>query len=199
MKLDAFDLKILTVLQRDGRITKARLAEEVGLSPSPCWARLNRLEEAGLVLGYTADLDVRRIAPVTTGYVEVTLRNHGLEDYDRFESYIRAMPQVLECCMVSGGVDYIVKIAAHDIQDCTEMMEDWLRAEVGVLRYVTYFVMKTVKRHAGFPLDYLAHKADTVLWSSRRKRALIPPATEVERVLGTNSLRGSSRAAKLDL
>ena len=85
IKLDPTDLRILDAVQRDGRITKLKLAEEVGLSPTPCWVRLRRLEKAGVVSGYHARVDMRVVAPVAVVLMEVTLRSHRQADFDRFE------------------------------------------------------------------------------------------------------------------
>jgi Lrp/AsnC family transcriptional regulator of ectoine degradation len=93
MKLDAIDLRILDAVQRDGRITKLALAEEVGLSPTPCWMRLRKLEKAGIVSGYHARIAVRRVAPVASVMMEVTLANHRQADFDRFERAVAAIPR----------------------------------------------------------------------------------------------------------
>ena len=114
-KLDQIDLKILDAIQRNGRITKLALAEKVGLSPTPCWMRLRKLEKAGIVTGYHAKLSVRTIAPVATVLVEVTLGNHRQADFDRFERAIRDIPEIVACWSVGGGVDYLLKIMARDI------------------------------------------------------------------------------------
>ena len=89
LKLDSIDLRILDAVQRDGRITKLALAEKVGLSPTPCWMRLRKLEKAGIVTGYHATVALRLIAPIATVLVEVTLGSHRQADFDRFERAIR--------------------------------------------------------------------------------------------------------------
>ena len=94
MKLDAIDLRILEAVQDDGRITKLALAERVGLSPTPCWLRLRKLEKAGIITGYHAQLAPRRIAPVASVMVEITLANHRQSDFDRFERTIAAIPEI---------------------------------------------------------------------------------------------------------
>ncbi|RUW43612.1 Lrp/AsnC family transcriptional regulator, partial [Mesorhizobium sp. M1A.F.Ca.ET.072.01.1.1] len=89
VKLDPIDLKILDAIQRDGRITKLALADKVGLSPTPCWMRLRKLEKAGIVSGYHASVAMRAVAPVATVLVEVTLASHRQADFDRFERVVR--------------------------------------------------------------------------------------------------------------
>lgn len=103
MKLDAIDLRILEAVQQDGRITKLRLAERVGLSPTPCWLRLRKLEQAGIIAGYHARLAPRRIAPIATVIMEITLANHRQADFDRFERAIAARLEVTACWSVGAG------------------------------------------------------------------------------------------------
>ena len=96
-KLDAFDIKILAALQRNGRMTKLKLAEEINLSPSPCWERLRRLEEAGIIRGYHAEIDIDQLTRSTVVFVEVTLQSHQAHDFRRFEDTIKEIPEIVEC------------------------------------------------------------------------------------------------------
>lgn len=144
-KLDAIDIKILDAIQRDGRITKLKLAEQVGLSPTPCWMRLARLEKAGIVSGYHARLDLRTVAPVSTVLMELTLGNHRQADFDRFERAVRTMPEVVSCWAVGGGIDYMLKVSARNIDAYQRFVDDLLEREIGIDRYFTYIVTRTVK------------------------------------------------------
>ncbi|KQY45848.1 MULTISPECIES: Lrp/AsnC family transcriptional regulator [Rhizobium/Agrobacterium group] len=155
MKLDAIDLRILEAVQRDGRITKLALAEEVGLSPTPCWMRLRKLEKAGIVSGYHARVAVRRVAPVASVMMEVTLGNHRQVDFDRFERAVTAIPEIVACWSVGGGVDYIVKIMASNIDAYQRLVDDLLDREIGIARYFTYIVTKTVKEETVLPVSVL--------------------------------------------
>jgi Lrp/AsnC family transcriptional regulator of ectoine degradation len=155
MKLDAVDLRILDAIQRDGRITKLALAEKVGLSPTPCWMRLQKLEKAGIVSGYHAHLNLRKIAPVATVLMEVTLANHRQADFDRFERAITALDEVVACWSVGGGVDYILKIIAPDIDAYQRLVDGLLDRELGIDRYFTYIVTKTVKEESVLPVAEL--------------------------------------------
>jgi Lrp/AsnC family transcriptional regulator, regulator of ectoine-degradation genes len=154
-KLDAIDLKILDAIQRDGRITKLALAEKVGLSPTPCWMRLRKLEKAGIVAGYHARIAVRTIAPVATVLMEVTLGNHRQADFDRFERAIRDIPEIVSCWSVGGGVDYVLKVMARDIDAYQRLVDALLRREIGIDRYFTYIVTKTVKEEIVLPIAEL--------------------------------------------
>ena len=152
MKLDAVDLRILDAIQRDGRITKLALAEKVGLSPTPCWMRLQKLEKSGIVSGYHAHLNLRKIAPVATVLMEVTLANHRQADFDRFERAIAGLDEVVACWSVGGGVDYVLKVMAADIDTYQRFVDGLLDREIGIERYFTYIVTKTIKEEVAQPL-----------------------------------------------
>ncbi|MER9951345.1 Lrp/AsnC family transcriptional regulator [Mesorhizobium sp. M0047] len=151
-KLDPIDLKILDAIQRDGRITKLALAEQVGLSPTPCWMRLRKLEKAGIVSGYHARIAMRVVAPVATVLMEVTLANHRQADFDRFERVIRDIPEIVACWSVGGGVDYVLKVMARDIDAYQRLVDGLLDREIGIDRYFTYIVIKTVKDEIALPV-----------------------------------------------
>jgi Lrp/AsnC family transcriptional regulator of ectoine degradation len=154
-KLDPIDLKILDAIQRDGRITKLALAEQVGLSPTPCWMRLRKLEKAGIVAGYHARIAVRVVAPVATVLMEVTLASHRQADFDRFERVIRDIPEIVACWSVGGGVDYVLKVMARDIDAYQRLVDGLLDREIGIDRYFTYIVTKTVKEEIALPIAEL--------------------------------------------
>ncbi len=159
MKFDSYDIKILATLQRDGRITKLKLAEAIGLSPSPCWERMRRLQDAGLIRGFHADIDVARVVRTTTVYVEVTLQNHAAEDFARFEAAIQEVPEIVECQAIGGGADYIMKVVTTDIEAYQELIDRLLESEIGIGRYFTYIVTKPVKPPRGAPLEHLLAQA----------------------------------------
>lgn len=154
-KLDPIDLRILDAIQRDGRITKLALAEQVGLSPTPCWMRLRKLEKAGIVTGYHARLSMRQIAPIATVLMEVTLGAHRQADFERFERAIRDIDEVVACWSVGGGVDYILKVMTPDIDAYQRLVDALLERELGIDRYFTYIVIKTVKDDEVLPLETL--------------------------------------------
>ena len=155
MKLEAIDLRILDAIQRDGRITKLALAEKAGLSPTPCWMRLQKLERAGIVSGYHAHLNLRKIAPVATVLMEVTLANHRQADFERFERAVATIPEIVACWSVGGGVDYVLKIMAADIDGYQRLVDGMLDREIGIERYFTYIVTKTIKEETVQPLSEL--------------------------------------------
>jgi len=155
-RLDAIDLRILATLQARGRLSKAALAEAVGLSPTPCWERLRRLEQAGVVKGYHALIDLDRIGAVTTILVEVTLKQHRYADFQRFERALRDLDEVVECHATGGGIDYLLKIVARDIDAYQRLIDRLLQAELGIERYFTYIVTRTVKAAPQPPVALVA-------------------------------------------
>jgi len=159
IKLDAYDVKILATLQRSGRITKIKLAEEIGLSPSPCWERMRRLEAQGLIHGYHADINIDKLLHTSTILVEVTLRSHHADDFARFEQAIMDVPEIVECYSTGGGIDYLLKIVALDIDHYQRIIDNLLLAEIGIDRYFTYIVTKPVKRDGTLPLVELLRDA----------------------------------------
>ncbi|MDP4034554.1 MAG: Lrp/AsnC family transcriptional regulator [Pseudorhodobacter sp.] len=151
MKLDAIDLRILEAVQRDGRITKLRLAELAGLSPTPCWLRLRKLERAGIIAGYHAHLAPRRVAPIATVIMEVALANHRQADFERFERAVTLRPEVQACWSVGGGVDYFLKVMTRDIDAYQRLVDQLLAEEIGIDRYFTYIITRAVKDETAVP------------------------------------------------
>lgn len=160
MQLDAFDIKILAALQREGRMKKVELAAEIGLTPSPCWERLKRLEEAGFIRGYRAEVDLDRILKTEHVFVTITLGSHEATDFKRFESAIGEIPEILECYAVGGGVDYILQVVVPDVGQYQALMERLLGADIGIHQYFTYVVTKPVKSDHGYPIAHLMAQAE---------------------------------------
>lgn len=145
VKLDATDLRILSAVQKHGRLSKARLAGLVNLSASPAWARLKRLEEAGIVRGYHADVDIGLIATATMVLVEVTLKQHRYADFERFERHVRGIDEIIECHATGGGVDYVMKVVVPGIEAYQSLIDRLLIDDIGIDRYFTYVVTREVK------------------------------------------------------
>jgi Lrp/AsnC family transcriptional regulator of ectoine degradation len=151
MKIDRVDWKILAALQRDGRMTKLDLAREAGVSAAACWERLSRLEKSGVILGYQARFDGAKLGRFVTVLVEVTLASHRRLDFERFEAAIANETAVVSCDAVGGGVDYLLRVVASDVDAYQRLIEGWLSQNLGIARYFTYVVTKVVKE-GGFPL-----------------------------------------------
>ena len=158
-RLDAIDLRILATLQNEGRITKLALAERVNLSPTPCWERLKRLEKAGYIKGYRGEIDLAKLGGATTVLVEITLKQHRFEDFEIFERATRRIPEIVECLATGGGIDYMLKIVISDIDAYQRLMDELLTAGIGIDRYFTYVVTRTVKSAAQPPVEVFAKPA----------------------------------------
>jgi Lrp/AsnC family transcriptional regulator of ectoine degradation len=154
VKLDKIDIRILSILQREGRITKVALAERVQLSPTPCWERLKRLEQAGLIAGYHARLSLRAAVRFATIFTQVTLQRHRQEDFASFERAVLRVPEIVECWAVGGGIDYLLKVVTHDIDSYQAIVAGLLEQPIGIDQYFTYVVTKPVKQD-GVPVEVL--------------------------------------------
>lgn len=154
-KLDRIDINILAELQRNGDLTNVALAEAVGLSPSPCLARVKRLRKAGYITGYHARLNLAKLVDHITVFTEVTLADHRREDFIRFEAEIRRYDTLLECHLVSGGYDYLLKFMARSVLRYQETMEDILERRIGVDKYFSYIVIKSIFVRDGVPIRSL--------------------------------------------
>ncbi len=142
-RLDAIDLKILAILQAKGRITNAALAARVNLSPSPCLARTKRLQEAGIIAGYGARLDLTRLGETLIVSTEVTLEDHRAENFRIFENGIAGFAHVTECHLISGGYDYLLKFTCRGVQDYQDTISRILDAGLGIEKYFSYVVIKS--------------------------------------------------------
>lgn len=142
--LDATDRRILTVLQKDGRITNAELSERINLSPSACHRRVQRLEEEGFIASYVALLDARRMGKPTTVFVEITLQSQSDEVLDAFEREVARVPDMLECHLMAGTADYLLKILAQDTEDFARIHRQYLTRLPGVAQMQSSFALRTV-------------------------------------------------------
>ena len=154
-KLDDRDIAILRVLCTQGRITNAQLAEHVGLSASPCWERVRKLEQAGIIDGYEARISLKKISPVITVFVTAELTDHTAAAFRRFEAHINRLPEITACWALGGGFDYLLQVVTRDIEAYQAAMDAILEADVGLARYFTYVVTKPVKTGGPPPFDQL--------------------------------------------
>ncbi|WP_135502528.1 Lrp/AsnC family transcriptional regulator [Roseovarius aestuariivivens] len=159
LKLDDRDIEILRVLADNGRITKAQLAERVGLSASPCWERLRRLEEEGIIEGYKATINLRKLGPNVTVFVVAELNDHTPASFQAFEASMQRFDEVTACWALGGGLDYLMQVVTTDIDAYQRLMDAMLEARIGLARYFTYIVTKPVKPFTLPPLR-LIHGRD---------------------------------------
>lgn len=143
--LDATDIRILAAVQQNGPISKTKLAEIVNLSPTPCWARLKKLKAAGIIRGHHAEIALDKIADFTQVVVPVALTHHRKADFDRFENHIQTLDEITECIATGGGMDYILRVVCSNLGAFQALMESLLEQDLGIERYMTYIVTRTIK------------------------------------------------------
>lgn len=146
MDLDQIDYRILGVLQRTGRISNADLAEKVHLSASACHRRVQRLEKDGYIRDYVALLDPRKMGRPTTVFVEITLSGQADEVLDAFEKAVALVPDVLECHLMAGTADYLLKVVAGDTEDFARIHRKYLATLPGVAQLQSSFALRTVRQ-----------------------------------------------------
>ncbi|MEM9911538.1 MAG: Lrp/AsnC family transcriptional regulator [Pseudomonadota bacterium] len=152
MGLDATDRRLLSVLQKRGRISNADLAEAVHLSASACHRRVQRLEAEGYIKDYVALLDPRRIGLPTTVFVEITLSTQAEDVLDAFERAVTRIPDVLECHLTAGTADYILKLAVEDTEDFARIHRQYLSRLPGVANMQSSFALRTVRQTTALPV-----------------------------------------------
>ncbi|WP_288951312.1 Lrp/AsnC family transcriptional regulator [uncultured Paracoccus sp.] len=155
LKLDRIDVKILAELQKNGRITNVELADLVALSPSPCLTRVKKLQQAGYITGYSAQINVAKLGETLTVFTEFTLKNHRPPDFARFQEALEKIDSCIECHLVSGGYDYLAKFVTSGIVDYQNIIESLIDRDVGVDKYFSFVVIKTPFVKTQIPLTRL--------------------------------------------
>lgn len=151
-EIDDTDRRLLRLIQRDGRLTNAELSEAVALSPSACHRRVQRLESLGVIAGYVARLDPRAVGRMTTVFVEIGLSGQADELLDAFEKGVSQIPDVLECHLMAGSADYLLKVAARDAEDFARIHRQKLARLPGVARMQSSFSLKEVRNTTALPV-----------------------------------------------
>jgi DNA-binding Lrp family transcriptional regulator len=155
-KIDAIDLKILSCLQDNGRITNQRLADIVGLSASACLARVGKLEKSGLISGYGARLDLSKLRETVTVIAEITLEKQGVKQQTTFEKILKSIDQVIDCYEVSGQHDYVARFVCASIGEYQDITADLLADPRLALKQITSLIaMRPVREFKGYPLETL--------------------------------------------
>lgn len=153
--IDAIDRKILDELQRDGRVSNVELAERVNLSPSPCLRRLKRLESAGLIEGYRAVLDRRKVGLGLTVFLEIKVERHSVPTADRLENVFGAMEEVVACHIVSGQADFMLEVVVADLPAYEHFLLGKLLDVPGVSDVQSNFAIHTIKANGPLPLNHI--------------------------------------------
>ncbi|MBP7367035.1 MAG: Lrp/AsnC family transcriptional regulator [Pseudoxanthomonas sp.] len=150
--LDRTDLRLLALLQRDGRASNADLATQVNLSPSACLRRIQRLESAGVVAGYAARLDPQALGLGLQAFVRVQLEKHGAPGIERFVRAVQDWDEVVACHALTGDMDYLLHVYVRDLEHFSRFLLDRLLDASGVADVNSSFVLRTVKGFSGLPL-----------------------------------------------
>lgn len=145
MKLDRYDQHILEVLQQDGRINNQDLADRIGLSPSPCLRRVRALEESGLIVGYRALLDAKKLGLTLMALIHIAMDLHTPERFANFEAAVSALPEVLDCLLITGhDADYQLKVIVRDMEHYQSLLLDQITRIEGVTGVHSSFVLRQV-------------------------------------------------------
>lgn len=152
MALDRIDRQILSLLQADGRMTNVDLAEKVGLTAPPCLRRVRALEEAGVIRGYHAEVDAVRLGYPITVFCMISLRSQAEQDLAAFEEHVAALPEVRECHMLNGEIDFILKIVAADLTAFQDFLTMHLTTAPNVAGVKTSLTIRTAKSLSGIPM-----------------------------------------------
>ncbi len=154
--IDRANLKILSALQKNGKISFQKLSEVVGLSPSPCFFRVRNLEKAGVIRCYGAQIDLVKFGPHVMVMTEITLEKHTAEYEKQFVKYISGVPEIVSAYMVSGRFDYLLHFVCSGINRYMSLTEELSDANVGISHMSSYIILATTKPFEGYPLAQLA-------------------------------------------
>jgi DNA-binding Lrp family transcriptional regulator len=151
--IDELDRSILAILQEEGRITNVELASRVGLTAPPCLRRMRALEESGVIKGYHAELDPGALGYGIMVFALVSLRSQAEDDLRAFEAHVAGLPEIRECHMLNGEIDFILKIVAHDLQSFQSFLTSKLTPAPNVASVKTSLTIRTSKTSCGIPVD----------------------------------------------
>ncbi|MCG7899402.1 MAG: Lrp/AsnC family transcriptional regulator [Candidatus Thiodiazotropha lotti] len=153
MNLDRYDRHLLQILQQEGRISNQELAERIGLSSSPCLRRVRALEDSGVIAGYRAHLDSKQLGLNLMALVHISMDRHTPERFENFETRIEAMPEVLECLLITGqDADYQIKVVVRDMDDYQALLLNKITRIEGVTGVHSSFVLRRVVDKSALPL-----------------------------------------------
>ena len=156
MELDRYDRHILSILQADGRISNQDLADRIGLSPSPCLRRVRTLEESGLIAGYRAQLDAKKLGLTLMALIHISMDQHTPERFANFETQIAEIPEVLECLLITGqDADYQLKVVVRDMDGYQELLLNRITRIPGVTGVHSSFVLREVVDRNALPVGNL--------------------------------------------
>ena len=151
-KLDVIDRKILRAIQQDARVSNLELAKAVGLSPTPCLRRIRRLESDGVIAGYAAVLDQARVGLPVSVFAQVRMDSHDNDTLARFEETVRAWPEILECYLMTGARDYLLRIVVEDVAAYERFIKEKLTRIPGIGSIESSFALNQIKHVSALPI-----------------------------------------------
>jgi len=155
LALDRTDCRILQLLQQEGRLSNAQLADKVSLSPSPCLRRLKRLEKAGVIRRYVALVEPARVGLGLLAFVRVSLEKRGRGSMDAFKRAVQDWPEVMDCYVMTGDMDYLLKVLVEDLEHFSRFIMDRLLKQPGVTDAKSSFALETLKNNTALDLAHL--------------------------------------------
>ena len=159
-KLEQFERRILTELQRDGRLTNQELAELVNLSPSACWRRVKALEASGVIRRYTALVEPAAVGVGECVFAHISLERHTDETTNRFVEAVRQRPEVLECYATTGEADYLLRVMVPDVAAYEHFLRDFVFSLPGIAKVHSNFALKEIKQETALPVGYWSENED---------------------------------------
>ncbi|MBV7264189.1 Lrp/AsnC family transcriptional regulator [Photobacterium sp. WH77] len=150
--LNRTDIKILTLLQDDARITNQALADKIGLSPSPCWRKVRKLEDDDIIQGYRAVLDRRKIGLGVMVFVRVAIDSHSESEARKFEEEVTALDDVVACYSIGGDADFLIQVVSPDLDSYADFAMSTIRRLPGIKEMQSMFVLKEIKPFSAFPI-----------------------------------------------
>ncbi len=150
--LDAIDRRILDRLQENGRVSNVELANDVGISSSPCWRRVRELEKRGVISGYVALVDAAAVGLPVSVFVQVTLERQIEAALETFEAAVKARPEVMECYLMTGDADYLLRVVVSDLPTYEAFLKDHLTRIPGIANIKSSFALNQVKYRTSLPL-----------------------------------------------
>ncbi|MGX5667469.1 Lrp/AsnC family transcriptional regulator [Rhizobium daejeonense] len=152
--LEAVDVRILEALQTDGRMTNQTLSEEVGLSTSPCWRRVRQLEETGVIKGYRAELDRKKIGLGVLAFIRVKIDSHSEQEAEEFSASVSKLKEVVACYSIAGDADFLLQVVSPDLDTYADFAMTVVRRLPRIKEMQTTFVLKEIKPFEGLPLSF---------------------------------------------
>ena len=152
MQFEPGDIRILRALQSEGRLTNQELAERVGMSTSPCWRRVKRLEDSGVIRGYQAVVDRKAVGLGVLAFIRIQIDTHSHDEAERFAENVRKLDEVIACYSVAGEADFLLQVVAEDLDSYADFAMTVVRRLPGIKEMNTMFVLKDIKPSAVLPI-----------------------------------------------